>query len=124
MKIEIESLEQTITIKGKDYLLVEKPLIERLLTDNETQKIKLTEYEKDIATLKEVVIGIIKVLGLYDETVKGIKPEIASGEESYIKPIVKSISSLLKNLMFNPKQIEKDFYFIPLIFPIIKKHGS
>ena len=85
---------------------------------------ELAETAKDIEKLKTVIIGIIKVLGLYDEQTGTIKESIAKGEESYIKPILKSLGKLISGLTFNKDQIAKDFAFIELIFPILKKYAG
>lgn len=123
MIIEIESIKNPVIIDEKVYLLVEKTQIEALLKDNINLKAQVEDYKQDIAKLKTVIQGILKVLGLLDESTGTIRETIANGEENYIKPIIKSLGKLVTTLTFNKEAVVKDFAFIELIFPILKKHA-
>jgi hypothetical protein len=124
MILEIENIENPVIIKDKVYVLVEQTKVEALLSDNQRLKAEILEHKADLKEVKKVIQGILRVLGLLDENTGNLKESIASGEENYIKPIVKSLGRLVITLTTNKEAVVKDFAFIEQIFPIMKKHQN
>lgn len=124
MTLEIENIQNPITLNNKVYVLVEQAQVEALLNDNQRQKAEILEHKADLLEVKKVIQGILKVLGLLDENTGNLKETIANGEENYIKPIVKSLGKLVITLTTNKEAVVKDFAFIEQIFPIMKKHQN
>lgn len=126
IKLELNQITDKIEIEGKQYLLVEKNQLTNLLNQN-------SEYKKDVVKLRECIISVLRLMGLFDETTKTLKAEIKSGEESYFSPILKSLSDVVKLLTLSQlpivgkkheEQLVKKFSFIKQILPLIEKHGK
>jgi hypothetical protein len=117
-KIEIENLTDTVTIDGVDYLLLPKAQIEALLAQN-------LEYKKDIEVFRTMVANILAVLGLLDPATGSIKASIQSGEESYIKHILKALKNVVLDLSLGRnKNLEEKFSFIKTALPHIQKYAG
>lgn len=121
--LSLDSLQETFTIDGVDYSIFNKSELENLLKKHQ-------DYQSDIKELRSVIVSVLKLLGIYDEATGSVKSEIASGEESYFKHILKALNKivmLLVTAQVSKKaqaELEETFSFITKIFPIINKHGS
>lgn len=130
INIEISNINQKIEIDGHTYLLVKKPeleetirLIKHYKAENQTQKL-------EIDALKDVVVDVIKLLGLYDEKTKSIKAEVREGK-GFIMPIIKSLKDvgflLAQSKMGFPgaeKELLEKFAFIKNILPLVDKYAG
>ncbi len=128
--IEISNLAQKIEIDGHTYLLVKKPeldetirLIKQYKSENATQK-------QEIDALKDTVIDVIKLLGLYDPVTKTIKAEVREGKGVF-GPIIKSIKDisflLVQAKMGFPNaeaEILEKFAFIKNVLPLVDKYAG
>lgn len=127
--IQITDTNQDIEINGKTYVLVEKTQAVALLTECENLRAKCQTQDLDVAQLKKVILEVIKVLGLVDETGKADEA-ILSGEKNFVKPILKSLTRVMKLLAMSgvspgsKKELEDTFAFIKDLLPILKKHGA
>ncbi len=131
--------------KEHQIVLAEHPEIAKILNEKnlvlvDADKLKklielLQEKTADEKELKECVLKIMGILGVIDEKTGKIKPEIASGEESFIPGLFKSIGSIMSLFMkaqapafMGGKEAEEEiktkFSFISKIIPIITKHGN
>ncbi len=84
--------------------------------------------EKDIAVLKDCVISITDVLGLYDQKTGSLKKEVKDG--NYLKPIIKSLGEVMGMLTMSKmgfgddKVLLKKFEFIKNVLPLIEKYAN
>jgi hypothetical protein len=82
----------------------------------------------DIATLKDCVISITDVLGLYDSKAGSLKKEVKEG--NYLKPIIKSLGEVMGMLTMSKmgfgddKALLKKFEFIKNVLPLIEKYAN
>ena len=122
----IDSLTDEFNIDDVIYLLTPKNQLETLLANNAALADRVREYDADIAELRKVIIDILKLLGIADETGK-IKASIVSGEESYTKNIGKALMGLVPLLMggkSSRSKLEEKFQSIKGIIPIAQKHAG
>lgn len=102
--------------------------LKELLTQNEEQK-------ADIKILKKGVTSVMDLMGLIDKETSLIKPEIESGEESFIPGMLKSLGDVVTLLTraSAPKwmggekakeQLGLKFSFIQEVLPLIKKYNT
>ena len=107
----------------------------KVVSDNKLHKLEkheliaiIKENEKDIAVLKDCVISITDVLGLYDKTTGSLKKEVKEG--SYLKPIIKSLGEVMGMLTMSKmgfgddKELLKKFEFIKNVLPLIEKYAN
>lgn len=93
----------------------------------------LKENAADVAELRNVVISILKLLGIWDDKTNAVKAAIKSGEESYLPNILKGLGevTMLAGQAQIPvigkkaeqKLVEK-FHFLKNLIPIIEKHSA
>lgn len=108
---------------------IEEEKLKMLLEQNE-------EYKKEHAILKNSAVSIMGMFGIMDQNTQKMKPEIASGEQSFIPGMLKSLGDLTALLMKanaprwmgGGKQAEEElaqkFSFIKDLLPIINKHAN
>lgn len=122
-QIKINSLTETITIEGKNYLLLPKDQLEKLLSDNIEQK-------QDIEVLRKTITNILSLFGILDEQTGTIKESIKNGSEGYLKHILKSLKNIIVLMglsQFNKKaeaELLEKFSFITPLIPIIDKYAK
>lgn len=128
--VKITSLQEEITIEGKKYILIPVQDAEKMINSLETLKQQNEEYKNDLEGMYGVVNSILAILGILDPVTGEIKQSIKTGKESYFKPILKSMSSLVMSISkistgFFPdeaKEIEERFSFVGKIFPMMDKY--
>ncbi len=107
----------------------------KVVSDNKLHKLEkhelvaiIKENEKDIAVLKDCVISITDVLGLYDQKTGSLKKEVKEG--NYLKPIIKSLGEVMGMLTMSKmgfgddKALLKKFEFIKNVLPLIEKYAN
>lgn len=137
IKIELKTIEDPIELNGKKHVLCEVEKLSKLLEDNIKLKgqnnqllAESQNHEKEVNELREVICSILDVLGLYDKETGDIKESIKKGEETYLKPIIKSIGDLMRLLTLSSlsskykSELENKFAFIQKIFPIVEKYAK
>ena len=122
--IEIQKIEDTFTHEGKIYVCVPEQKLRNLIEQNK-------EFKQDFGELKQCVLSLLKLMGLLDEKTFTIKEKIKTGEESYIKHVLKSLKEviiLLTESKLGFKSAEEElvskFSFVKQIIPLIEKHGA
>jgi hypothetical protein len=109
-------------------ILVDRAELKEILNQNESMK-------KDIKVLKTGVTSVMDLMGLIDKKTGLIKPEIESGEESFIPGMLKSLGDVVTLLTrasagrwFGGDKAKEElgnkFSFIQDLLPIIKKYQS
>lgn len=125
MNITITDLKQEFTHDGKTYTIVEKAQLERLLA-------LLQENKADIHELKNVVVSILRLLGIWDDKTNSIKESIKTGEEGYFGNILKGLGDVISLLtraqvpIIGKKaeaELMQKFAFLKTLVPIIEKHA-
>jgi len=117
------TLQSEQIIDGKVYLLVPKNQLQALVD-------QLKEQKADIQELKNVVIAVLKLMGLYDEATGTIKESVRSGEEGYFKYIIKALKDVLwlmlqaKASKEAEKELAEKFAFIKTLLTIIPKYAG
>ncbi|MBS1647364.1 MAG: hypothetical protein JST67_08485 [Bacteroidetes bacterium] len=107
---------------------IEKQELETLIKVNE-------DFKQEIEILKESVIKIMDVMGLIDKETGKMREEIASGEESFVPSMLKSLGDIITLLTKSqmPKffggekakdELLEKFSFIKKMLPIINKHAK
>ena len=130
IQINIENLEETIILSGDEYVLLKKGKGEEMLDRIEQLTAKLNEKDSDLEEMKKVIISVLDLLGLLDETKTTIRAEIQSGEESYFKYILKALNStimLITKAQFSKgaqAELEQKFSFIKNLLPVINKYAQ
>lgn len=124
MQIQIETIQDLITIDNKAYLLTPKNQLQDILNQN-------ANYKTDIEELRQCTLSILRLMGLLDEEKQTLKEEIKSGSQNYFKPILKSlikVVGLLTEAKMGFKNAEEEllekFAFIKKILPLIEKHSK
>lgn len=93
------------------------------------------EAEAEIVILKGSAICIMDLMGLIDKETNTVKSEIASGEESFIPGMLKSLTDVVALLTQAnlPKflggetaqaKLAEKFSFVKDLVPLINKHGT
>ena len=129
LTIDITNIENPVELNGKSYVLVEVSGLSNLQAENLKLKADAENHRKEVMELRDVICSILDVLGLYDPATGNLKESIRNGDESYLKPIIKSIGDLMRLLTmssFSTKsksELEKKFEFIQKIFPIVEKYA-
>jgi len=136
IKIEIQNLQQTFIIDGKEYVLIDKKQGENLFNKLDWYIKTLKEREQELVISKketEELIHVVKcvlvLLGLMDQQTGTIKEAIRTGEESYMKHIMKSLKNvlvLLGKAQFSKgseKELVEMFSFIKNVIPMIDKYA-
>lgn len=92
----------------------------------------LKENEADVAELKNVVVSILQLLGIWDEKTNAVKASIKSGDESYLPSILKGLGDVIAlagqaqipiiGKKAEARLVEK-FHFLKNLIPIIEKHS-
>lgn len=109
-------------------ITIEREKLDFLLTEFEESK-----KERDV--LKRSATKIMDMFGLIDKESGKMKPEIASGEESFVPGMIKSLGDIVLLLTKSnagswfggnkaKEELEKKFDFIQELLPIINKHTS
>lgn len=128
--ITIQNVQETITIDGKEYFLLEKNKGDEMMDRIESLTQQLSEKEADLAEMKSVIISVLDLLGILNEEKTTIRAEIQSGEESYFKYILKALNStimLITKAQFSSgaqKEMAEKFAFIKNLIPIINKYSQ
>lgn len=121
--IQIADLKDTITIEGKQYLLMPKDQLIKLLND-------ASEKKQDVEVLKKTILSILDLFGILDEKTGTIRESIRTGSESYIKYILKSLKNIivLMGMAQMSKKAEAElmekFSFITPLIPVIDKYAK
>ena len=114
---------------SNETINIEKARLNTLLNE-------LAESEKEKTLLKNAVVNIMSLMGLIDKNTGKMKEEIASGEESFIPGMLKSLSDVVALLTKSslPKfmgggdkakeELATKFSFIQELLPIINKYGK
>lgn len=107
----------------------------QLITEAEKNRIQavLDENKADVDELRNVVVSILKLLGIWDEKTNSVKNSIKTGQESYLPSILKGLGdvTMLAGQAQIPvigkkaeaKLLEK-FHFLKNLIPIIEKHAN
>jgi hypothetical protein len=96
---------------------------------------QLLEAQEERKILKSAVIKIMDLMGLIDPQTNKMREEIASGDESFVPGMLKSLGDVVQLLMKSnaPKmfggekakeQLAQKFDFIAPLLPIINKYNN
>jgi hypothetical protein len=130
-----DTTETAVTVTGKTTPeVVEDKLIQISESKLRILLARNEEAEHEIKILKGSAISIMDLMGLIDKDTQTVKPEIASGEESFIPGMLKSLTEVVSLLTMAqmPKKLggakaeEKlavKFAFVKELVPVINKHG-
>jgi hypothetical protein len=111
------------------YLLAPKHQLNTLLA-------QLQDAKNDRETLVNIAIEIMILFGYVDPNTRKVKPEIATGEESWMPGMLKSLADVMGTLTKSKfavtkkqkaeceAELAKKFAFVSNLMPILTKYGA
>jgi hypothetical protein len=117
-------------------MLYEHPISEedlkKLLADYAALKIAKAESDEEVKICKEVILNVMRLLGLADEN-NVPKTDVLNGEESFFPSIIKGLGDIVTLAtraqipMIGKKaaeQLKKKFEFIERTMPLLIKYAN
>lgn len=119
-----------------DYLILPQKTLQGMLDNLAAKDAELEQCYHEQKVLFEIAITIMKLFGMVEKGQKKIKPEILSGEESFVPGMLSSladVSGLLIKVKLsvtenqkkkNETALAEHFSFLKDLIPLVQKYGE
>lgn len=118
-----------------DFVLVPAAQLETLLNNSAAKDLELTEANKERQILIKIAYSIMDLFGFIDNETGKMKPEIISGEESFIPGMLKSLGDVTTLLMSAKtpfksmrekaeQKLAEKFSFVKDLIPLLQKYSK
>jgi hypothetical protein len=121
--------------QNPDKILIPASQLETLLNLLKENNIKIAEADAERQVLIKIAFEIMNLFGYIDPKTGKMKPEVLSGEESFIPGMLKSLGDVTSLLIGaknpfkslaqkNKDKLQEKFAFVQILIPLLQKYGN